>query len=359
MESRREFLAGMLAVGICPAPTWADAGSPTYLSAAKLPDGSYAMYGLTETGSTAFRIPLPGRGHAAAAHPSRPEAVAFARRPGTFALVINCAEKRQTATLTAPPGRHFYGHGAFSADGLRLFTTENDYEAARGVIGVWDAERGYTRIGEFESGGIGPHGIEIMPDGTTLAVANGGIETHPDSGRTKINISTMRPNLSYVSVAGNMIEKVENDSDLAKCSIRHLAVTGDGIVAFAMQWQGSQSLHPPLLGFHRRGQATTLLKAPEQAHRRMQGYAGSVAVSLAGNLAAITSPRGGIMQVFDLDRGGYLQSYSAPDICGVSMAGGGFAATTGSGEFRRTGGAFRTADALHACAFDNHLVRIA
>ena len=359
MESRRQFLAGMLAVGICPKPTWADVGSPAYLSAARLLDGSYAMCGLTETGRVAFRMPLPGRGHAAAAHPSRPEAVAFARRPGTFALVVNCAEKRRIATLAAPPGRHFYGHGVFSADGSHLFTTENNYEAAKGVIGVWDARHGYVRAGEFGSGGIGPHGIELMPDGAVLAVANGGIETHPDSGRTGVNIATMRPNLSYVSVDGSLVEQIENTSDLAKCSVRHLAVAGDGTVAFAMQWKGSEARHPPLLGFHRRSGDATLLMAPDPEHRRLRGYAGSVAVSPAGNLAAITSPKGGVMQVFDLDGGSCIQSHFAPDICGVSRACCGFAATTGSGEFMLTGSVFRKADALHGGSFDNHLIRIA
>ncbi len=92
-----------------------------------------------------FRIALPGRGHAAAAHPTRPEAVAFARRPGTFVVDIDCVAGCETAQLTAPEGRLFHCHGAFSLDGRWLYTTENDYEAARGVIGLWDAAHGYAR----------------------------------------------------------------------------------------------------------------------------------------------------------------------------------------------------------------------
>jgi hypothetical protein len=64
-----------------------------------------------------FQIPLPGRGHAAAIHPQKPQAVAFARRPGTFAVVTNCVTGQPSARLSAPAGRHFYGHGAFSRDG--------------------------------------------------------------------------------------------------------------------------------------------------------------------------------------------------------------------------------------------------
>ena len=127
MPSRRGFLAGLAAATLAPQPSWADAGSPAYLAAARGEDGSFVLYGLDGSGHRVFAVPLPSRGHAAAAHPSRPEAVAFARRPGTFALVIDCRSGgRLIARLAAPKGRHFFGHGAFSSDGTLLYTSEND-----------------------------------------------------------------------------------------------------------------------------------------------------------------------------------------------------------------------------------------
>ena len=126
-KGRRQFLGGIFAAGLMPVPTWADAGSPAFLSAAAKPDGGFVLCGIGAGLDIRFEIPLPARGHAAAAHPNRPEAVAFARRPGTFAVVIDCATGAQKAMLTAPEGRHFYGHGAFSSDGGLLYTTENDY----------------------------------------------------------------------------------------------------------------------------------------------------------------------------------------------------------------------------------------
>jgi len=190
MANRRAFLAGMVATGLAPKATWADVGKPAYLSAARRLDGEFVLCGLSDGGRITFEVSFPARGHAAAAHPIRAEAVAFARRPGTFAIVINCASGVHVAQLQAPEGRHFYGHGAFSVDGSKLFTTENDYGAGRGIVGVWDATSGYQRIGEFDSGGVGPHDIKPMPGGDLLVVANGGIETHPETGRTKLNIPT-------------------------------------------------------------------------------------------------------------------------------------------------------------------------
>ena len=89
MTSRRAFLAGLVAVA-APKPSWADAGSPRWLACAREANGTYALFGIAEDGADTFRLPLPARGHAGAAHPTRPEAVAFARRPGAFALVLDC-----------------------------------------------------------------------------------------------------------------------------------------------------------------------------------------------------------------------------------------------------------------------------
>src|SRR3546814_20493551 len=83
--------------------------------------------------------------------------------------------------LGAPDGRHFYGHAVFDRAERLLYTTENDYEAGRGVIGVWDADAGYARAGELDAHGIGPHDLALGPDGRSLVIANGGLLTHPDS----------------------------------------------------------------------------------------------------------------------------------------------------------------------------------
>ncbi len=354
MVTRRRMLAGLAATSLLPSAGWSSVGTPDYLSAARAPDGTYLLAGLTTTGDITFTIPLPARGHAAAAHPERAEAVAFARRPGTFALVMDCRDGAVLKTLTAPKGRHFYGHGTFSADGTMLFTSENDYEAGEGIIGLWDVTQNYTRIGEFSSGGVGPHDLKLMPNGDTLVVANGGIETHPDMGRSKLNIPVMMPNLSYVSLTGEILEQIELTASLHKNSIRHLAVSQDGTVAFAMQWQGSNSEAPPLLGLHKRGETPHLLSAPEAVHRAMQGYAGSVAFGGEGMLVAITSPRGNQTQVFWINRREFLVSQTLEDVCGISTAPTGFYLTTGTG----LTGRLRAEKRQHPLQWDNHLVAI-
>ena len=358
MSDRRSFLAGMLAAGLCPSPTWADAGSPEFVAAARAPDGRHLLFGLSGRGEAVFRFPLPGRGHAAAAHPRRPESVVFARRPGTFAIVFDCRSGRPRFRLETPDGRHFYGHGTYSADGELLFTTENDYSSARGVIGVWDASGGYVRVGELPSGGIGPHDMDLMPDGRSLVVANGGIETHPLSGRARLNLATMSPNLSYIGLSGGITDQVELEPVHRRNSIRHLSVGRDGTVAFAMQWQGDPSRRPPLLGIHARGEPARLLAASPGDHARMQGYAGSIAMAESGRLVAITSPRGGVLQVFDAAAGACLRQFRSPDVCGVSRTETGFAFTTGTGVVAGIDGTAEVWRRERDCQWDNHLVRV-
>ncbi|PVH27461.1 DUF1513 domain-containing protein [Pararhodobacter oceanensis] len=358
MTTRRAFLAGATAALSLPVAGWAEVGDPAFLSAARQASGAYALYGLSAGGEVRFSLPLPARGHAAAAHPHRAEAVAFARRPGFFALVIDCRDGRVLAQLDAPSGRHFYGHGVFSRDGALLFTTENDLETLEGRIGIWDAANGYARIGDIPSGGIGPHDIARLPDSDLLVIANGGIATHPDSGRMPLNSASMRGNLAYISADGALVERVELDIGLRQNSIRHLSLRADGLVAAAMQWEGSAGRFPPLLLTHRLGDAPRLLGAPEGEQRRMRNYAGSVGFSRDGQFLAITSPRGGQLHRFDAATGDFLSATAMEDVCGLAATAQGFLVTTGLGHVAQLADEPLTVTRLAGVAWDNHLIAI-
>lgn len=358
MTNRRQFLKGLAAASLAPAPGWSSVGAPDFLAAALFPDGSYRLAGLAASGDITFTQLLPGRGHAAAAHPHLAQAVAFARRPGRFALVIDCKTGAEIAWLSAPTDHHFYGHGTFSPDGALLFTTENSFEQGAGMIGVWDAANGYARIGQFSSGGIGPHDILLMPDGRTIAIANGGIETHPDTGRTKLNLPTMRPNLTYCDLNGVMVDQMELPRAMRKNSIRHLAVREDGLVAFAMQWQGDRAEHPPLLGLHQRGKHPQLLSAPAAQQAALHGYAGSVSFSSDGTVVAITCPRGNALHQFDAVSSAFSGAFDLEDVCGLGASDAGLIFTTGTGQVGQLADAQVRMTARIDCKWDNHLVLV-
>lgn len=332
---------------------------PGFPAAAREVGSGHALFGLGADLSRTFRIPLPDRGHAAAAHPHWPLAVAFARRPGTFALVIDCAAGRIVARLDAPAGRHFYGHGTFLADGAVLATTENACESGAGRIGFRDATAGFTRKGEAASGGIGPHEMLRLPGSDTLAVANGGIRTHPRSEREKLNVAAMRPNLAWLDANGSSSETVEFDPVLRMNSIRHLsaaAAADDVTVAFAMQVEDAASARgEPLLGLHRAGdRAPRLYGLDPAAQAAMAGHDGSVALSRDGARAVVTGPCGGRAQVRDV-AAGTCDVVERADICGVAPGGSGFVFSDGNGGLLgAAGNAVR-----HPVARDDHLIAIA
>lgn len=356
MTTRRGFIAGLLAAGTAPQIGWASVGSPSYLAAAREPGGGFALFGLSSEGAETFRVPLPARGHAGAGHPVRAEAVAFARRPGTFALVINCKTGAVRHNLKPPAGRHFNGHGVFAEDGAVLFTAEQLADTSTGVIGVWDVDAGYARVGEFPSHGIGPHDLRLMPDQKTLVVANGGIATNP-ADRSKLNIDSMCPNLGYLGFNGALLEKIELAPELSKNSIRHLAIREDGTVAFALQWEGEDGAAAPLLGLHRRGAAPALAPAPLAQELAMQGYAGSVAFAGDGAEVAITSPRGGRVHRFSAE-GAFLGSVSRPDVCGLAAHRDGLLASDGLGGLVAILAGRSRPLARWRRAWDNHIVAL-
>ncbi len=356
MTTRRGFLASLLAAGTAPHFGWASVGNPAYLAAARTPDRGFALFGLSESSRPTFHVPLPARGHAGARHPRRAEAVAFARRPGTFALVIDCATGDILHNLSPPGGHHLSGHGVFAEGGALLLTSEQKSDSSVGMIGLWDVEAGYRRIGAIESGGIGPHDLRLMPDGQTLVVANGGIATDP-ADRRKLNLETMRPNLSYLSLDGTRQDRLELEADLHQNSIRHLAIRADGLVGFAMQWEGDPGAAVPLLGLHRMGRAPVLAEAPLADELAMQGYAGSVAFSGDGSELAITSPRGGRLHRFS-DGGTFLSAVSRSDICGLATRKDGYLASDGLGGLIAIGRNGPTVLARQDCAWDNHIVAL-
>lgn len=357
MTTRRGFLASLMAATTVPTLGWADAGSPAFLAAAKDADGSFALYGVGSDGADRFRIPIPARGHAGAVHPRQPLAVAFARRPGTFAVVMNCVTGEELARLSSPEGRHFMGHGSFSPDGRLLYTAENDFVTTRGKIGLWSRDHGWRRIAELESHGTGPHDVQFLPDGVTLVVANGGIETNPAMGREKLNLPTMRPNLSYLDLDGRLLEQVEMPAEWHRASIRHLAIAPGGQVGFAMQWEGPAETSPPLLGLHRRGAPPVMALPAEAEHLQMKGYVGSVAVSHDGALFAVSCPRGGRVVIFD-SAGQHRQTIERADVCGLAPMGAGFVMTDGLGGLLRLEDGRVSVLGSQRRSWDNHAVAL-
>ena len=330
--SRRAFLSGLgglAALATTSLPNSAVAAAlldrsqldaPLFVSACREEDGSYALAILDEAGQALARVPLPGRGHGVAISPDRSRIMAFARRPGTFALLIDPLQRSAPQILTSIPGRHFYGHGCFSADGRLVYAVENDYEAVRGVIGVYDVSgRDIRRIGELETGGIGPHDLLLTDNGKTLVIANGGIQTHPEQPRKKLNIDTMSPSVVYMDLGtGDLVANHSLARDLHQLSLRHMAQDMSGQVWVGGQYEGDLSSAPPLVARMTRDTAPVLTEIPDTIVGDLKSYIGSVVANASGDVIATSAPRGGRVLFWKAETGAFLGSQQVIDGCGVA-----------------------------------------
>jgi uncharacterized protein len=361
---RRSLLLGTLAaVGFNPARAgpYARADDIAFVSAAKRGKSAFSILLLSANGAILREVPLTARGHDVAMHPASGNAVVFARRPGTFAVAFNLNNATEPQIFNAQEGRHFYGHGTFSPDGRLLYISENDIAGARGVIGVYSVAGGYKKIGEHLSHGLGPHEIILLPDGKTLAVANGGLDTVPEAGRENLNLDAMEPSLTFVDrETGQLRAKHTLPSDLKQLSIRHIAADASGLIWFGAQWEGSPSEMPQVIGSAGETGRLRLITPSANAGLELKGYIGSMAASRDGRIIAASAPKAGRVVYIEAATGAVKAVSELKDACGIAGEHDDtFAATSGFGVLRheRAGASVVSESQLADIAFDNHLRR--
>jgi hypothetical protein len=321
-----------------------------YASGFMAPDGRYGIATVSEKGEIIERVALPARSHGMAFNPVSRHAVAFARRPGTFAMVFDPEGRDTPILMHAAEGRHFYGHGCFSPDGRILYASENDFDGGRGVIGLYDATDDYRRIGEFPTYGIGTHDMTATPDGRFLVVANGGIETHPDFGRTKLNLGRMEPSLALVDAAtGALVERHAMPENLRQLSTRHVDLDAEGRVWFACQYEGPRNDLPPLVGHFRHGEPLAFIDLPDEATVALANYVGAIAVNREAGLVGLTSPKGGSVVTLSAATGKVVEQMRTADAAGIAAATTGFAVSSYDGGF---------AGGRQPVAWDQHILRL-
>ncbi|HZG31517.1 MAG TPA: DUF1513 domain-containing protein [Ensifer sp.] len=352
--SRRGFLraAGSTFVaGLAPEKLFALERTDAVFAAAFMdPAGRFGLATIAEDGTIIDRSPLPHRAHGLAFDPHFNRVVAFARRPGTFAAIFDRTGRVAPVVIASPEGRHFYGHGTFSVDGRLLYASENDFDHARGVIGIYDATNGFARIGEHSTFGVGPHDLSISLDGKVLIAANGGIETHPDFGRTKLNLDRMEPSLALIDASsGALIEKHELPANLKQLSTRHIDLSASNDIWFACQYEGARDDLPPLVGRFRPGDALQFIELPEATARNLANYVGAIAVNRAEGLVAATSPRGGTYVVLEAKSGRLLREVRLTGASGIAAGPHGFGISTERGVFD---------DRQSQVNWDQHVVRL-
>jgi len=306
------------------------------------------------------------RGHGVSQHPLHPsQVIMYGRRPGTMAIVTDVLQNKIVNSFKVAKNRFFYGHGCFSLDGKTLFTTEGNSTTGEGKIGIRDAIT-YQYLGEYDTTGIGPHDMHLMPDGKTIVVANGGILTRPETGRKKLNLPEMISNLTYIDAfTGKKIDEFRVPEP--KASIRHLDIAKDGTVAIAMQVQRSVMKNEnsvPLGAIHKPNGKIQLLTEPERLITAMNDYMGSVAINEKSRIAGFTSPRGDIVGFWNIDSLEFAGYHRLHDVCGIAVnSKNNFMISNSIGEVRELDGLnlkeIKQNRVIHEkSAWDNHMLNI-
>lgn len=139
MLSRRDLLLGGSALALTAAAPRAFANprpSTFYVGARGGGERNCFATAFDGEGNQISDLALPSRGHGFAVHPRNGQVVAFARRPGAFAILFDPASGQRLRTIEAADGRRFCGHGVYARRGAILLATELDYETGDGVLGV-------------------------------------------------------------------------------------------------------------------------------------------------------------------------------------------------------------------------------
>ena len=344
MNSRRKFLLGLTSLGgigaISSLNTFTDlpltalfsAQQQWLVSCGKDKQGNFFAAAFDLSGKLISQIPLPARGHDVIAMPSKPgHALVFARRPGQFIFEVDFRQGSIVKRVNVESERRLYGHGVLIDNDRLLLTTENDYQLARGLIVLRDTTN-YQVVGQYDSGGVGPHQLAVMPNsnGKQIVIANGGIQTHPEHGRKKLNLATMQPNLAYMSLPSG---KIEDTFELSNkhLSIRHLDVSSTGKVVAGLQYQGRPNDEVPLAISHHGEAQLSVLNAEQSIWRSMKHYTSSICINSDTNTVAITCPRANLVTYWQLNSGDFMTSYKIRDGAGVTLIADDFIISSGRG----------------------------
>lgn len=323
--SRRSLLLAGSVACFLPSAWAAQADRVTLLAAWQ--DGAEQHIGLLGIGDTSWSVrralAVPTRAHGLWAE-AEGTMLAVARRPGDWLLRWHPAQGR-TQWHWIGEDRRFNGHVIASADGATIWTTETDLDTAQGRIGMRAADS-LEKVGEWATHGMDPHQLLTLPQAVgdlpsgTLMVANGGIPTLPETGRSKRELGRMDASLVALHPGTGALLGQWRLRD-PYLSMRHLAFDpSSGTLGIALQAEhpdrGARAAAPVLAVWN----GLALRVAEDQPP--LAGYGGDLVALPAGDDGgfAVSCPRAHALALFD-PQARWRGARAHPEACALAVAG--------------------------------------
>lgn len=228
--------------------------------------------------------------HGIAIHPGNRNRLFVFEKIGPGACEIDLASLQVVRPIPVHEGHAFYGHGAVSADGKLLFSTETRLSDQGGVIAVRDSASLEYR-GEFPSHGDNPHECRLIDAGRVMVITNGGGTL--ESGH--------RPSLTYIDVrTRKLLRRLELTDE--RFNAGHVAVEGRSAVVVSAPRRGFPNDQLGAISVHAPDALLKTMAQPDEVVSRMQGEALSVAIHRPSGVFGVTHPDGNMVTFWTLQR---------------------------------------------------------
>ena len=355
--SRRQCLLAVAGGVLWPRAWAATTSASATLVAAWEADNQYRVGLISVVGeawSIQRSVTVPTRPHALLAEPGG-TVLAVARRPGDWLLRWRPGSTQQQWHWI-DGDRRFNGHAIASTNSAHIWTTETDLDTAQGRLGVREA-RSLEKTDEWATHGMDPHELLALPErlgafpAGTLMVANGGIPTRPETGRSKRHLDRMDASLVALNPKTGALLGQWRLTD-PFLSIRHLAWDANtqrlGIALQAEHPTEEDRWRAPVLAVWDGERVSTAPAPPD-----LRGYGGAVAARPSGGFL-VGCPRANALAVFDAQTR-WSHNITLPDACAVAVAAGQWWVAGGSGVLHGEGGSPRLATGANGSPrWDNH-----
>lgn len=254
-------------------------------------------------------VKTPFLGHGITFNPIKPNVAAVFEKRGPGACELDIASGKVLREIPCADGRKFYGHGAYSPDGNILYAAETITSGNfKGMIVMRDAST-LEELGEFPSYGARPHDCQILNDGKTMIVTNGGGLL----GEKELG------SITYVDLESQkLIEKLPIDNK--RFNAGHVAVADSGdIVVVSAPREGSPAKKIGGVTIGGINKKLTGAKGPSNILNKMVGETLSVCVDDSRGIAAATTPDAGRITFWDIQTKEMLHTIKVTHPRGVTM----------------------------------------